>query len=91
MTPKRLVALLLVALLGASVVAVAQDAGGAYFEFLSARRLEGVGDFPAAQAALERAAKRRDDDFRKVRVVLNDRRGGRFNKVGERCVRVAPA
>jgi tetratricopeptide (TPR) repeat protein len=57
MTPKRLVALLFVALLGASVVAVAQDAGGAYFEFLSARRLEGVGDFPAAQAALERAAK----------------------------------
>ena len=53
----RLVAFLLVALLGAPVAAVAQDAGGAYFEFLLARRLEGVGDFPAAQAALERAAK----------------------------------
>ena len=31
--------------------------GGAYFEFLLARRLEGLGDFAAAQAALERAAK----------------------------------
>ena len=57
MTHMRLVALFLVPLLGAPLVAVAQDAGGSYFEFLLARRLEGVGDFAAAQAALERAAK----------------------------------
>ena len=42
---------------GAPFVAAAQDGGGAYFEFLLARRLEGQGDFPGAQAALERAAK----------------------------------
>ena len=53
----RLVTWLLVAVLGAPVMAVAQDGGGAYFEFLLARRLEGAGDFPGAQAALERAAK----------------------------------
>jgi tetratricopeptide (TPR) repeat protein len=57
MTHLRLVTWLLVAVLGAPVVAVAQDGGGAYFEFLLARRLEGAGDFPGAQAALERAAK----------------------------------
>ena len=57
MTHLRLVTWLLVAVIGAPVVAVAQDGGGAYFEFLLARRLEGAGDFSGAQAALERAAK----------------------------------
>jgi tetratricopeptide (TPR) repeat protein len=57
MTPLRLVAWFLVAVLGVPVVSVAQDGGGAYFEFLLARRLEGAGDFPGAQAALERAAR----------------------------------
>jgi tetratricopeptide (TPR) repeat protein len=57
MTRVRLVALFYVAVVGAPLVAAAQEAGGAYFEFLVARRLEGQGDFPGAQAALERAAK----------------------------------
>ena len=57
MTHMRLVALLLVALLGVPFAAAAQDGGGAYFEFLVARRLEGQGDFNGAQTALERAAK----------------------------------
>ena len=53
----RLSAVFLVALVGAPAVATAQDGGGAYFEFLLARRLEGQGDFPGARAALERATK----------------------------------
>ena len=57
MTRLRLSAVFLVALVGAPVVAAAQDAGGAYFEFLMGRRLEGQGDFPGAKAALERATK----------------------------------
>ncbi|HEY6507464.1 MAG TPA: tetratricopeptide repeat protein [Vicinamibacterales bacterium] len=53
---KRLGALFLLVVLTSPSWAVAQD-GGAYFEFLLARRLEGQGDFAGAQAALERAAK----------------------------------
>ena len=53
----RLTAVFLLALVGAPVVAAAQEGGGAYFEFLLARRLEGQGDFPGARAALERATK----------------------------------
>ena len=54
--PQRLGALFLLVVLMGPSWAGAQD-GGAYFEFLLARRLEGQGDFAGAQAALERAAK----------------------------------
>jgi Flp pilus assembly protein TadD len=57
MRQARVLALLLVGLVGPSATAGAQDTGAGYFEFLVARRLEGQGDFAGAQAALERAAK----------------------------------
>src|SRR5687768_18390160 len=53
----RLVASLLVvgSLAGLAPSAFAQSDADSYFEFLMARRLEGTGDFAAAQAALDRA------------------------------------
>lgn len=53
----RLVRPLLVVgcVLGAAALASAQGGGDSYFEFLMARRLEGTGDFAAAQSAYERA------------------------------------
>jgi tetratricopeptide (TPR) repeat protein len=54
---RRALVLTVLVLVGAPVWTSAQDSGGAYFEFLVARRLEGQGDFAGAQSALERAAK----------------------------------
>ena len=54
---RRALVLIVLVLVGAPAWTSAQDASGAYFEFLVARRLEGQGDFAGAQAALERAAK----------------------------------
>lgn len=52
---RRLV-MLAVVIATVSPSAVAAQNPGAYFEFLMARRLEGLGDHPGALAALERAA-----------------------------------
>ena len=54
---RRALVLFVLVLVGGPAWTSAQDASGAYFEFLVARRLEGQGDFAGAQAALERAAK----------------------------------
>src|SRR5436190_3362348 len=53
----RALVLAVLVMVGTPAWTSAQEAAGAYFEFLVARRLEGQGDFAGAQAALERAAK----------------------------------